>query len=255
MKIGIGFAAYISNDLHLDYARQTIESLHSAEHELALEFCVNYVSRIEYWDYLESQGKVIENEENIVSRAWNRVIEDLLIDGCRYVIVPNLDLVLKSNAIDNLVAHAERNPGPIVWTATQWGDRDIEAATEEDTVIPHPHFSMFMVDHRLLAEVGGFDENFVGAYNEDLDMHWRIRLAGHEAVAYNGSRFFHYGSRTILADPLLAERNHVTHTKNNNYFNEKWGYKPPTANDPFTDGMYRFPFNDPERAFVPSRKE
>lgn len=246
MKVGIGYAAYFSKPEHFRYARETLDSVKSAEHEISFCGVVNYCNHHEYIDYLESKGKVLTNHENNVSLAWNRSMDYLLDNGCDYVIVPNLDIVFKSNLVDNLVRYADSNKSDVLlWTALPWGElASLEEAIENDYAPETPHFSCFMVDGRLRKIVGGFDENFVPAYNEDIDMHWRIVLAGYKAVGYEGARFFHYGSRTIKEDPVLLEENHITHDRNNKYFTRKWGYKPPTATDPFhTDQMYRTPFN------------
>ena len=250
MKVGIGCAVYISNDTHFQYAKETIESIKSAEHELEFCFVVNYLSKTEYRAYLESVGTVFDNIENIVSRSWNRSISHLLSTGCDYVIVPNLDLIFKSNLVDNLVKFAEDSKDKfILWTALPWGEKEsIEEAIEGEGYPETPHFSCFMVDGRLFERVGSFDENFRAAYNEDLDMHYRIKLEGEVAVGFEGARFFHQGggSRTIKSDPVLEQRNHITHDANNKFFEAKWRYKPPTASDEFTKDMYKFPFNDPE---------
>lgn len=248
MKVGIGAAAYISNDVHMQYAKETIESVKSQNHEIEFCFVVNYLAKSSYREYLESVGTVLDNSENIVSRSWNRAIDLLLDHGCDYVIVPNLDLVFKSNLVDNLVDFAQAHPEFILVTALPWGEKEsIEQAVEGAAYPETPHFSCFMVDQRLFKKVGRFDENFRAAYNEDLDMHYRIKLAGETAVGYEGARFFHQGggSRTIQSDPDLLRRNHITHDSNNKYFIAKWGYKPPTASDEFTKDMYKFPFNDP----------
>lgn len=245
MKIGIGYAAYISNDEHFKFAVETLESVRSEDHDLSFCGVLNLASRSEYEDYLKSKGTVLLNPENNVSMGWNRAIKFLLSQGCNYVIVPNLDIVFKSDLVDNLVSFAQRNPGPLIWTAMPWNDLPtLEEAVENDFAPETPHFSCFMVDHRLFQFVGEFDEMFRPAYNEDLDMHWRIVLEGYTAVGYEGARFFHHGSRTIHSDPQLLEQNHITHDRNNKYFIRKWGDKPATAADPFlTEKMYRSPFN------------
>jgi hypothetical protein len=259
VKIGIGAAVYISNDVHLQFAKETIESIKSKNHEIEFCFIVNYLSKASYREYLESVGTVLDNTENIVSRSWNRAINYLLYHGADYVIVPNLDLVFKSTLVDNLVDFAEKTKDKfILWTALPWGEKEsIEQAVEGEGFPETPHFSCFMVDHRLFNKVGLFDENFKAAYNEDLDMHYRIRLAGETAVGFEGARFFHQGggSRTIQSDPELLARNHITHDANDRYFVSKWGYKPPTADDAFTKDMYNYPFDLPdyEDEFHPRR--
>lgn len=253
MRIGIGGAAYFTVEPHVRLAMDTLHSIRSQEHELEYVFFLNSPPPMGV-SSLAGFGSVYANERNNVSRAWNRSIDILLRHGCKYVIVPNLDLVVKADAVDRLVAYAEANPEPILWTAQNWhylrdeGDiPGIDNAPTPDHATEHPHFSMFMVDHRLFEKVGPFDERFQPAYNEDLDMHWRIRLAGERAIAYEGSRFYHHGSQTIRQDGKLSDANVLSHAALDRYFEEKWSYKPPTADDPFTDGMFRFPFNDPAK--------
>lgn len=257
MKVGIGYAAYISNQRHLDFAIETLSSISSSENDL--EFCgwINRPTPAEWVAELNKFGHTHQNNENCVSRAWNRSINHLIAEGCRYVFVPNLDIVVRSGSLDALVRAADANPSPVLWTMANWhalGDipelMGLEKAPLHDHWVPHPHFSAFMVDDRLFDLVGPFDENFKPAYNEDLDMHWRIRLAGQSTGQFEGSRFYHYGSRTISEDHDLHAKNLETHEANNRYFVMKWGYKPPTADDPFTAGMYPYPFNDPAKVGI-----
>jgi len=257
MKIGVGGAAYITKPEHARYAELTLNSIASAEHEIVQCWWLNSPMRAEWQQIFDRRGHTHINDENNVSRAWNRAIHHLLAEGCQYVFVPNLDIVVRSGSLDALVAAAERNPEPILWTMANWHALDelpdlpgLEQAPLHDNFVQHPHFSAFMVDARLFEQIGPFDETFKPAYNEDLDMHWRIKLAGRDAVQYEGSRFYHFGSRTICEDPALFGENVHTHSKNNDYFRAKWNFKPPTADDPFTDGMYRHPFNDPEKVGI-----
>lgn len=245
-KIGIGYCAYISNEAHFRYAKETLESAQSKEHELVFCGVVNYVPDQNHQFFLQKFGRLLVNPENNVSMGWNKAINNLFSQGCDYVIVPNLDVVFKSDMIDKLIAFADSHQdGILLWTAMPWNDRDtLEEAIEQQHWPETPHFSVFMVDVRLFNTVGEFDEKFKPAYNEDLDMHWRIVLSGNKAVGYEGARFHHYVSRTINEDPDLRLRNNRTHYVNNLYFLEKWGDKPATAADPFlTEKMYRTPFN------------
>lgn len=254
MRVGVGYAAWITNDRLLNFAVQTLGSITSTEHELVFCGWRNSPMPPHYVEALDRFGHTHENNENNVSRAWNRAIHHLLAEGCRYVFVPNLDILLQPGALDALVDAVGRNPDPLLWTMANWhylnddGDAPgIASAPRHDNFVPYPHFSAFMVDDRLFTEIGPFDENLKPAYNEDIDMHWRIRLAGKDAVQYEGARFYHFGSRAIGEDSALAGRNNITHAANNAYFREKWGYKPPTADDAFTKDMYRHPYNDPSQ--------
>lgn len=260
MKIGIGYAAYMTNDRLLKFATDTLGSITSEQHELVFCGFRNSPMPQHYIEALDRYGHTHENDENNVSRAWNRAINHLLGEGCRYVFVPNLDILLQPGALDELVAAAGRYPEPMIWTMADWaylegtGDAPgIVDAPRPDSTIPHPHFSAYMVDSRLFETVGPFDENLKPAYNEDIDMHWRVRLAGYDAIRYEGARFYHFGSRAIVEDGDLGTRNNITHEANNSYFREKWGYKPPTADDAFTKDMYRHPYNDPTKDGIDRR--
>lgn len=257
MKIGIALAVYITNERHFELAKETLDSISSEEHELVTCGVVNSGSLKEEWQApFTARGELVPNEENNVSRAWNRGIQILISRGCEYVFVPNLDIVLQPGSLDRLVqgiGHPRANAA-LLWTMANWHyrhdqgeNRGIENAPLTDNWVPYPHFSAFMVDHRLFEEVGPFDEGFKPAYNEDIDMHWRIKLAGKDALQYEGARFYHHGSQTIRNDNALNEANNHTHHENNAYFVRKWGFKPATADDAFTEGMFKFPFNDPSR--------
>lgn len=254
MKIGIAAAVYATQNDHFKCAVETLESISSEEHELVWSFWLNAPLQEEWKAPFTARGGLHENDENNVSRAWNRGIADCLNQGADYVLVPNLDIVLQPGSLDKFVKAAHLQGDAPVWTMANWhyrwdidGNPGIANAPLHDNWVPHPHFSCFMVDRHLFEDIGPFDENFKPAYNEDIDMHWRIKLAGKEALQYEGARFYHYGSITIRSDLALSEANNVTHGMNNLYFTQKWGFKPATADDAFTDGMFRYPFNDPAR--------
>lgn len=260
MKVGVATAVYLANEQHYKLAKETLETIQTDEHEIVTCGWINKAFPDWWREPFTERGHLHDNDENNVSRAWNRGIDCLINEEkCDFVFVPNLDIVVKPGSLDAFVNAAaklrEQDDTSILWTMANWHYRwDLEDAPgiahapTYDNWVQHPHFSAFMVDGRLFPEIGPFDETFRPAYNEDLDMHWRIRLAGRTALQYEGARFYHYGSQTIRNDPALNEANLASHQAGNLYFTQKWGFKPATADDPFTDGMFRFPFNDPARA-------
>jgi GT2 family glycosyltransferase len=247
MKIGVTYAVYITGDRLFDYAIESLKSIRSAKHELVFAGQLNAPISDEYRAALEEYGPLYDTGENCLARAWNMGINRLLREGCQYVFVPNLDIVVAPDAIDKLVTAARKERRAFLWTMSPWGERETIDQAYGQGVIPHPHFSAFMVNRKLFRVVGPFDEQFKAAYNEDLDMHWRIRLAGGEALQVLSAKFFHHGSVTIHHDPTLNQTNPATHGRNDDYFRRKWSYKPPTADDPFTDKMFRYPFDDPSK--------
>ncbi len=76
---------------------------------------------------------------------------------------------------------------------------------------------------RYTVNAAGFaDENIHPAYDEDLDWHRRMKLAGCETVEVGWSGR-HVGSATIHSDPILRAVNGVTHGRNDAYYAQKWG--------------------------------
>jgi len=109
-----------------------------------------------------------------------------------------------------------------------------------DTEAPHPNFSCFMIDRATVETVGYFDEEYFPAYYEDNDYHYRIKLAGLEAIATTTATFIHYGSRTqnqLAGSPIVpGERFRA----NEAFFARKWGGPPGRE-------TYTTPFNDPSK--------
>lgn len=246
MRIGVALVAYTSTNRHHQFTLNTLKSIVSSDHDLAFCIVLNHPISAEWRADYEEFGVVLDNDENILSRGWNRGIDWLLAFGCDYVFVPNSDIELLPGSLDTFVSAAQQRPDYLLWTMAAWFDRgSYETAPLHDNWVEHPHFSAFMVDCRLFEVVGPFDEAFKMAYNEDIDMHWRIRLAGHAAAQYEGSRFYHIGSATILADSKLRDAVTKQHAQNDDYFKRKWKFKPLTGDAPMTNGMYEHPFDDP----------
>lgn len=244
MKIGVAYVAYLSGETLLELAVQSLESISSEEHELVFSGWLNKPIPESWRRQLEPFGPVYDNDENCLARGWNRGINDLLDQGCDYVFVPNVDIEVRDDSLDNLVRAAEAKPDYLLWTMSTWADRaSLDRAVLDDHWMPYPDFSAFMIDRRCWDLVGEFDENFKPAYDEDLDYHWRIHLTGFEAGHYEGSRFYHVGSATINLDAALRSANRTTHAANDAYFIRKWGMKPVACCDQPTEGMYRTPFN------------
>ena len=104
--------------------------------------------------------------------------------------------------------------------------------------------SYYFLTKLSLDKIGLFDENFYPAYFEDTDFAYRAKLAGAkmhwigEAKAVHGEAP-HWGSSTIMSDPILLQKNGITYNSNLEYYVRKWGATYP--NETFTT-----PFNRPE---------
>lgn len=82
--------------------------------------------------------------------------------------------------------------------------------------------SAFAITPPAIREAGWADENIHPAYDEDLDWHRRMTLAGVKTVE-TGFTGTHTGSATIMADPWLRMQNGGTHAANDRYYEAKWG--------------------------------
>lgn len=252
-KILIVVPVYISHELHMEFTKNTIESIHKADHTnhtykiyIISSYCKN-----EFKPELEklTPDVIKYNDVNGVSIAWNTGIKhgiDQKYDG---VIVINNDIIFHQKAFDNLITFSDEHPNFIMWTMAEWkGASNIEtriAIHNNLGDIPcgegfdeHPHFSAFMItpdSSRKLAYKelqtkepmpGLFDEKFAPAYFEDGDMHQRILRYGFKAGHTATALFYHYGSRTIKIDQDLNMQNGLTYEKNRRYFKEKWNFDP-----------------------------
>lgn len=260
MKLIIGIPIYITDPLHIDFTRQTLESINTS-HDKQIFIVSNYVKP----EFQEEVDKLIKefhavnyvNEKNSVSAAWNRAIDAAVLQNVDYILLPNNDIVFHPDCIDNLIKFAEEHQDGILWTANTHDNlRTLKTAEMNDSFDEHPHFSCFMMSLKgveKLQEIekdtkepmpGYFDEGFEAAYFEDNDMHNRILRAKLKAYKTASALFYHYGSRTIKVDEDLYLKNNVTYNKNRDYFKSKWGFDP-HGSAVENDDPIRFKFKEP----------
>lgn len=224
MKILISAPVYITTELHRMFTQKTLDSI-KTKHDVDILLIKNNTN-----DFTYKGAEIINNTKNCVSTAWNMALRR---KGYDYVLLPNLDIVFKSDCIDNLVQFAEDHKEAIMVTASEHESiRTLEEAQNGTDYAESPHFSCFMVrgdfaDSWRMDDPDGnglFDENFEPAYFEDLDMHFRLKKAGRLALRTTSALFYHFGSRTIHAsdDPAQAEVN-LGSTRTRPYFISKWG--------------------------------
>lgn len=263
MKLIIGIAVYASDPLHLDFTEQTVKSI-KTKYDKEILLISNYV-KPNLKEDLENLAKkyncqLIENPDgNSVGGAWNIAITKAIIDsaGPKYILLPNNDIVFKSDCIDNLVKFAEEHPDAILWTANTHDNlRTLEQAEINDSFDEHPHFSCFMMSVDGINKLqkiemgtkepraGLFDLGYEAGYFEDNDMHNRILRARLKAYKTASAIFYHYGSRTIKVDDEVFLKNKITYENNRQYFIRKWGFDP--HNNPVeNDDPIRFKFKEP----------
>lgn len=189
----------------------------------------------ETWDSLPSGSRRMLIENSIgdwpLCRTWNYFVQRLCVEeGFEAVVIMNDDVVLREDTGQQL-AHA-------LLTAQyederQHPDRKIELVSAYNTAsLPDigqrwglgPDFSCFCVSAELFTTMGKFDEKIV-LFHEDNDAHYRLQLAGFEALSY--SPYYHHGSQTLKRhDGAYAAAIAQKFDASRNYYALKWGGEP-----------------------------
>ncbi len=157
-----------------------------------------------------------------VAASWNFGLKWLFGNGHAAVLTLNNDTELR--------------PDTVRWLLADGADFVTAVGTTEKEKInppylppdptkkrPHPDHSCFLIRKRAWDIVGPFDENFEGAYCEDLDNHIRLHKAGIKAEALE-LPFYHVKSATInTADQALRDEISAKAQRNRDYFQKKWG--------------------------------
>lgn len=161
----------------------------------------------------------IQNYENVgFAAANNQAIQ--LAKECEWIVLLNPDTLPKGTWLENLhkaaVAYPDYSffgsrlvmadtPDKLDGTGdvyhmsglTWRSGHGLAAASAGDKVreIFSPCAAAAMYKREDLLAVGGFDEDFF-CYNEDVDLGFRLRLAGHRALSVPESLVLHHGSAT-----------------------------------------------------------
>ena len=165
-----------------------------------------------------------------VARAWNTGALNGYEGGADAVVIANDDITFGDGDLRRLAAHAVSHPEQFIVVCGGYHERNREA-------VPSHGYSCYALQSVALEVLGCFDENLFPAYFEDCDYGRRAALAGLDQTACPGTSVTHVGSGTIYRDHELNQRNHVTFTRNQDYYRRKWGG---------TNGqeVYERPFND-----------
>jgi hypothetical protein len=232
-RIGIVATIYIDNDKTYEQAIRALDSMVS-KHELVFYARITKLDD-KYKEILKRFNVVDKNSKNILSKSWNKGIVKAFKQGCKYVIVPNLDIELSRDTIDNLVDFANQDDS-VMWSGrcSNTGANYPQGDFVVNSFEVYDNFSFFMVSPRLFKEVGKFDEKFIPAYGEDVDMQYRLELAGKKHTCVWMARFVHFGQTTIKNCKDITESEVKGST--DAYFLKKWGGLP-------RQQVYLTPFN------------
>jgi GT2 family glycosyltransferase len=248
-KIAIVTVPYLKSTDHFYFAEGTINSLvaNRTSHTLDLIAIVNANEcGLEATTWLRKTFHYIEeNDENCVARGWNKGLDRGFNRGADYCLVINLDLLFHPLYLENLLSFAESNRGAIMWSGELWTEEaTLSSAPLSGEIAQGCHASAFLVDRRLTELVGPFDEGFKPAYFEDIDMFYRMKLAGCSGLRSASARFLHYENITIQSALIKKEILFVRDLRravdaNEQRYTQKWGG--PQGAERFTT-----PFNEPD---------
>jgi len=167
-----------------------------------------------------------------VSRVWNLCLDMALQKGYDQIIITNADILFHPTCIDTLSGYMDQNPKEVLACAMdikkvievvqhfpELSEQNINNfkysasgiqhfngilnSLNLTSTVPTPvsqivDYSCFMVRPKELVEkVGYFDENFLPAYWEDTDMHWRLAARGHITNSVLNAAMFHIHSRSM----------------------------------------------------------
>jgi GT2 family glycosyltransferase len=211
----------------------TLDTMKSA-HDLVFYARITKLND-KYKSILKRFDDIVKNRKNILARSWNSGIKKALKDGCKYVILPNLDIELAKDTIDNLVDFAKKDDS-VMWSGrcSNTGANYPQGDFIVNSFDVYDNFAFFMVNDRLFKEVGEFDEKFVPAYGEDVDLQYRIDLAGKKHTCVDKARFKHHGQTTLkYCHGVTLEK---VKGDTDKYFIRKWGAAP-------RQQIYKTPFN------------
>ena len=178
---------------------------------------------------------IIKNSTNLGFAAGNNV--GLSCSKGKYVVFLNNDTVVEPNWLIELVGVMETNAKigaaqskllsldnknffdsagdfidyyGIPIRRGSWGEEDTGQYDRIEEIFS-ARGAATIVRHKLLKEIGAFDDDFYLNY-EDIDLCWRIRLNGYKIVFVPKSKVYHAGGASIISTVgvFYTEKNRIT---------------------------------------------
>lgn len=181
-----------------------------------------------------------------VSFSWNEGIKKGFKNGSEFVIVSNDDILYSKGDLDRFIDFVLENQHETSWFSSYgyWHN------TKE---FSSNFAGNFAVTKKLWKEVGAFDENFMVAYYEDTDYHYRMSLVGVKWLECKNVNVEHLGGSTGKRTYRLYERVLRPNLfKNKAYYIQKWGSDrgKEVFKKPFNQDIFNH-YIDPEKCHNP----
>lgn len=145
-----------------------------------------------------------------VSVAWNQLIRTAISWGATKILICNNDIAFGPKTIDALVYAfnklRQEDDRTVMVTATNHTKNPAELPKIKQQWVNHEHpdFSCFMITPECIDRVGWFDKDYMPAFLEDNDYHWRILLSGYKAWGTDWAPYSHIASRTREENPNIV---------------------------------------------------
>lgn len=243
-KVAIVYLSY-NGRKYLDEVLFALRALEYPKDRLELIF-VDNASKDGSREYLQTVEGItfFPNETNTGFAEGNNIgVQHALLGGADYVFLHNNDLKLDPMAINEAVALAESDPkiGSVQSLMLLWKHPDTVNSTggmvhflgfgfvrdngrkfgacsvQDGEEIPYASGAAVLYRSSVLKKIGLLDP-FLFLYHEDLELGWRIRLAGYRNVLSVRSRAYHdYEFKRSVQKFFWMERNrwlvHFSHLK------------------------------------------
>ena len=198
----------------------------------------------------ESDGRVLiwwaDPPLPSLSASWNRALRFVWSTGAEDAIVVNNDVRLRADT-GSMLRIIQDNQCALFVSAVgvtgeqfdaQLGRRGVDVVGD-DISRGGPDFSCFLLTKEG-HEKYPFDENFIPAYCEDLDLHRRYMLAGEGDRIFSINLPFHHvdhGSGTLKSfTPEQKQRHEARIGQSRRHYEQKWG-------GPVNQELYSIPFD------------
>ena len=185
--------------------------------------------------------------------TWNMALNMVWDTGDTFAMVCNNDVLLRPDTYEHLInamdgcSVEDGFNEPFFISAVgrredTWVEDKAKPITWESLVDQPkggPDFSCYVITKQM-HDLYNFDENFVPAYCEDLDMHRRIMLGGHGASIFSVNLpYLHYASGSLksMRKDKKEELERAIEVGSRTYYKAKWG-------GPVNEEKYIYPFNN-----------
>lgn len=186
----------------------------------------------------QCQYKIFKSDKNIgFAAAHNRLYSQFSAPGTRYLFILNQDTVLEPNYIEKLVNFLDQHPEAVSVTGRimKLDDRQktdsmglkllvtgqIKEITDGDKENPSEVFGVSgaLPVYRMTAikQLGLFDEDFF-SYKEDVDLAYRLRLAGFKAYCVPQAVAYHARSAGASGGLVRAVQEHHNRSELINFY-------------------------------------